>query len=366
MKKFFKIIALMLTVLLLASGLIACAGGAPADQEGEWGDFSWSYKKDTKTLTVTGAGDMPDAESSDDVPWASLRYYVEGVNLRAEGAPITSVGDYAFYGLVKLEDIELDEKVTSIGKCAFAFCSLLEDVELSEGLTDIGESAFEGCASLVAIDIPASVTSIGARAFAFCRDLGAATINGKPAELGEWLFKDCVEFDTLRMNAEGVNIHATAFEGAAMDASGIKTLQNSLVNVVCKDADGVEISATPAIMLLDVGETKEVTAPELSGYRLVGEASKSVTGTGEAITVEFSYEKIVEDAEQSTDTPVATEPVASEEDEDPNMMTVIAVIIFAVVIIGIAVGAFLLIRADKKTTKDSMTVRKNKDGKGKK
>ena len=47
-------------------------------------------------------------------------------------------------------------------------------------------------------------------------------------------------------------------------------------------------------------------------------------------------------------------------------MTIVAIVIFVVVIIGIAVGAFLLIRSDKRTTKDSMTVRKNKDGKGKK
>ena len=58
MKKFIKIIALSLTVAMLAVGLVACSGGAAQDEEGEWGDFSWSYKKDTKTLTVTGAGDI--------------------------------------------------------------------------------------------------------------------------------------------------------------------------------------------------------------------------------------------------------------------------------------------------------------------
>ena len=363
MKKFIKIIALVLTLAMLAAGLVACAGGSAEDQEGEWGDFSWSYKKDTKTLTVTGAGDMPDAASADEVPWASLRYYIEAIRLRAEGAPITSVGDYAFYGLVKLEEVELDENVKSIGKCAFAFCSLLEEANLSEGVTEIGESAFEGCASLVAIEIPASVTTVGARAFAFCRDLNAATFNGKPAELGEWLFKDCVELDTVRIDRDGVNIHSSAFEGAAIDESGINTLQTSLVAVVCKDADGTEIYSNPAVALLDVGESKDIEAPEVSGYKLVGDATKSVTGTGEEIVVEFSYEKISEEEEQSTNAPVATDPADTEEDK-PNFMTVIAIVIFVVVIVGIAVGAFLLIRSDKNTTKDSMTVRK--DGKGKK
>ena len=109
MKKFIKIIALTLPVAMLAVGLVACSGGAAQDEEGEWGDFSWSYKKDTKTLTVTGAGDMPSAESSADVPWAALRPYIEAIRLRSEGAPVTSVGDYAIYGLIKLEEVELDE-----------------------------------------------------------------------------------------------------------------------------------------------------------------------------------------------------------------------------------------------------------------
>ena len=121
--------------------------------------------------------------------------------------------------------------------------------------------------------------------------------------------------------------------------------------------------ANPAAALLEVGVAKDIEAPEVSGYKLVGDATKNVVGNGEAITVEFSYEKIEE--EQATNAPVVETPEEQDNDK-PNVMTVIAIIIFVVVIIGIAIGAFLLIRSDKKTTKDSMTVRKNKDGKGKK
>ena len=364
MKKFFKIIALALTVLMLAAGLVACAGGSAQDQEGAWGDFDWSYNKDTKTLTVTGAGDMPNADQPEDLPWFAIRPYIEAIRLRAEGAPITSVGDYAFYGLSKLEEVELDENVKKIGKCAFAFCTLLEEVNISEGTEQICESAFEGCATLVAIELPASVNSVGARAFAFCRKLNAVTINGKLAELGDWLFKDCVELETVRINRDGVTVSDSAFEGAGMTKDSIKSLQTSLVKVVCKDSDGTEIYSNPAVALLEVDAAKDIEAPEIAGYKLVGESSKSVTGTGEEIVVEFNYEKITEE-DEATEPPVATAPV-DDEDDGPNVMTIVAIVIFVVVIIGIAVGAFLLIKSDKNTTKDSMTVRKNKDGKGKK
>jgi hypothetical protein len=369
MKKFFKIILLIMSIAIIAASFSACAGGGAAvDAEGEWEDFTWSYKKDTKTLTITGAGDMPDADSSADVPWASVRASVEEVRLRGDGAPVTSVGDYAFYGMTKLEDVELDKNVKSIGKCAFAFCPALKDVTLEEGLENIGESAFEGCAVLVEIEIPASVTTIEPRVFAFCRELNVVTIKGKPARLSEWLFKECTELDTVIMNLDGVAISDSAFEGANIGNSDIKSLEASRVSIICEDADGVEIHVEPGVAALEVGVSKVIEAPEVSGYKTVGETSKTIVGTGEEITVKFSYEKLAEEEPGKTPAePEATEPVVKdEEDDDSNVMTIVAIVIFAVVIVAIVIGAILLIRSDKRTTKDSMTVRKNKDGKGKK
>ena len=368
MKKFFKITALALVVIMALTLFAGCSNKTAADDaEGEWENISWSYKKESKTLTISGGGAVPSAEDSLSVPWNSIRTSVEKLKfVTTDDAPFTSVGDYAFYGMTALKTLELPTGVTSIGKCSFAFCSALDELKLPDTLTTIGESAFEGCRSILAAEIPGSVTSIGDRAFAFCRRLELITVRGKVAEIGRWTFKECENLDSFRMDISGVSFDENAFEGAGMDSTGVKSLNTSIVSIVCKDAERNEIFRDPSAKTLETGEKFTVEAPKVDGYTVGEKTSEEVEAAGEAIVVEFTYtknateEETDEPAPEETDTPVGD----SSENEDDGIKpgTVIMVIVFVVVIVGIAVGAFLLMRADKKTTKDSRTVRKNKDG----
>jgi hypothetical protein len=368
MKNFFKIIALVLVIVTALTLFAGCANKTAAeDAEGEWENVSWSYKKESKTLTITGGGAVPSAEDSLSVPWKSIRGSVEKLKfVTTDDAPFTSIGDYAFYGMTALKTLELPAGVTSIGKCSFAFCPALDEIHLPETLTTIGESAFEGCKSVLALEIPASVTSVGERSFAFCRRLEIITFRGKVERLGKWTFKECENLDSLRMDTSGVNFDASAFEGAGMDSTGVKSLNTSIVSIVCKDSEGNEIQRDPSAKTLELGEKFTVTAPVIEGYTVGEKTSEEVEAAGEAIVVEFTYtknaaeEETDEPAPEETDTPAGD--VSDNEDDGVKPGTVIMVIVFVVVIVGIAVGAFLLMRADKKTTKDSRTVRKNKDG----
>ena len=368
MKNFFKIIALVLVIVTALTLFAGCANKTAAeDAEGEWENVSWSYKKDSKTLTITGGGAVPSAKDSTSVPWRDIRTSVEKLKfVTTEEAPFTSVGDYAFYGMTALKSIELPTGVTSIGKCSFAFCSALDEVHLPETLTTIGESAFEGCKSVLALEIPASVTSVGERSFAFCRRLEIITFKGKVGRIGKWTFKECENLDSLRMDTSGVSFDASAFEGAGMDSTGVKSLNTSIVSIVCKDSEGNEIQRDPSAKTLELGEKFTVTAPVIEGYTVGEKTSEEVEAKGEAIVVEFTYTKNA--TEEATDAPTPEETdtpagdVSEGKDDGIKPGTVIMVIVFVVVIVGIAVGAFLLMRADKKTTKDSRTVRKNKDG----
>ena len=368
MKNFFKIIALVLVIVTALTLFAGCANKTAAeDAEGEWENVSWSYKKESKTLTITGGGAVPSAKDSTSVPWRDIRTSVEKLKfVTTEEAPFTSVGDYAFYGMTALKSIELPTGVTSIGKCSFAFCSALDEVHLPETLTTIGESAFEGCKSVLALEIPASVTSVGERSFAFCRRLEIITFKGKVGRIGKWTFKECENLDSLRMDTSGVSFDASAFEGAGMDSTGVKSLNTSIVSIVCKDSEGNEIQRDPSAKTLELGEKFTVTAPVIEGYTVGEKTSEDVEAKGEAIVVEFTYTKNA--AEEATDAPTPEETdtpagdVSEGKDDGIKPGTVIMVIVFVVVIVGIAVGAFLLMRADKKTTKDSRTVRKNKDG----
>ena len=78
-----KIIAVALALVMLLC-LTSCATGGSAsvnDANGSYGNFTWSYTKDTKTLTINGSGDMLDAASSAEVGWTEVRLGVEAVVL---------------------------------------------------------------------------------------------------------------------------------------------------------------------------------------------------------------------------------------------------------------------------------------------
>ena len=59
-------------------------------------------------------------------------------------------------------------------------------------------------------------------------------------------------------------------------------------------------------------------------------------------------------------------PVVEEEVEEKiDASTIIAIVIFALVLVGIAVGAFIFVRSEKKNAKKGTTVVKNKNNNSK-
>lgn len=80
---------------------------------------------------------------------------------------LTEIGEDAFYGCEKLEDINIPDGVTRIGKGAFCYNFSLRKIKIPSSVTYIAENAF-ACAHLDSIDIPAGVTFIGRGAFWQC------------------------------------------------------------------------------------------------------------------------------------------------------------------------------------------------------
>ena len=240
--RIFKISVALLLVVVMALSLFSCGTSKVDDQNGTWGDFNWTYKDGT--LSVTGSGVMPSAESSQKVGWAAVRSAVKKVVFFGE---ITTVSDYAFYGMSSLTDIALPDSVTSIGSTAFAFCSSLKSVKLPASLTSIGNCAFEGCTSLESVVVPAGVTTLGDRSFAFCRSLKSVIVSGNVAAIGSWTFKDCAALETviLPSSFDSSKISADAFEGAKIGADKISLTDavggTVIITVKYVDENGAEI-----------------------------------------------------------------------------------------------------------------------------
>lgn len=354
-------IALILTMVLC---LGACAMGKPkvADASGASGSLTWDYKQDTKTLTVAGVGEMKNFENAEAVDWASVR---DGVEKIVVGNGITTVGDYAFFGMSYAKEIVLPESVTSIGKYAFGFCSAAEGIAIPASVTSIGDSAFEACAALKSIVVSPNVTSLGARAFALCSSMTDATVVASVTELRAETFYYCKSLSNLVLNTALVaeNVHESAFANAGKgfaDAERRNTVEGSYELIVTYVyEDGTEAEPTFREEKL-TGETYLRITPAKEGYTPDKSEIQGVMGTAD-VRETVTYKKNVETAPAET-TPAPTETEEPTEEQSKTEL-IVSVVVLAVVLIGIAVGAVLLLRGNKKT--DAKNAKNAKNGKKK-
>lgn len=101
--------------------------------------ISYSYDENTKTLTVTGSGDMEDYTLDYLPPWYKYRNECVKVIISDD---ITSVGSYAFSQFTYLENVVMPNTVTSINFGAFARCESLNYLYLSSSVVSIADASF--------------------------------------------------------------------------------------------------------------------------------------------------------------------------------------------------------------------------------
>ena len=95
------------------------------------GDLStglhWAYNDETKTLTVTGAGEIPDYNDNNlqDRPWHAFINKAQTLTL---GEGVIKIGKKAFREFHVLPSITLPKSVATIGEDAFVNCHKLTDV----------------------------------------------------------------------------------------------------------------------------------------------------------------------------------------------------------------------------------------------
>ena len=346
--KWIRIAALVLTAVMLCMTLVSCGGNKVDDASGTSGTLSWTYDSDSKTLTITGVGAMAEFENSEEVDWISVSAGVQRVVIN-QG--VTTVSDYAFYGMSAITEVNLPETLTSIGDFAFAYCQKLETVSIPESVTSIGEGAFEACGALEAILVPSSVTELGDRAFAFCYSMTSAVIVGTPEKIGAWTFKNCGKLSNLVLSNQLTEeaVDETAFEDAAKNfdsaEKSTKPSGESTITIeYVKDGETIELIEDTK----KYGEEYYYKTASIEGYT-PDQESVSGTASGADRYVKVTY---TEDPKEEVEEEV-------EEREPQSKGAIIAgIAIFVVVLAAIGVGAFFLMRSDKKGKKGT-TVRKN-------
>lgn len=132
-----RFLSLFLCLMLLTAGFSsACL--AASKTSGKCGkNAKWSYKSKTRTLTVSGTGEIKDT-------WSK---HISDPNI----------------------NVVIKEGITSIGKGSFSACSI-DKLSLPDSLTTIGASAFSGayCKMPTSVTIPKNVKKIGNHVFDGC------------------------------------------------------------------------------------------------------------------------------------------------------------------------------------------------------
>ncbi len=262
------------------------ADAADTPTSGTCGDnLKWSLSTDG-TLTINGSGMMKDygdskASINEQAPWMSEMGDVKKIVIKDgvtsignnaflrvdkyEGSAtagndvtflptvlesvtipnsVTSVGDYAFYGCIKLTSVSGDlsgvtsigtyafarcplgtsdspcslnlVKVTSIGSYAFRSCTALTSVTLGNNLTNLGNSAFLGAAALNTVTIPNNITSIKANMFMNCTSLTKVEFNSNITSIGSYAFNGCTSLTSVGNLTKVKDVGESSFMGTKL------------------------------------------------------------------------------------------------------------------------------------------------------
>ena len=108
-----------------------------------------------------------------------------------------------------ISDYKIPEGVEKIGDWCFACCSI-PSIELPEGITSIGEGAFYQVLRLKEITIPSSVKTLGNSCFYGCKLLNSVEFPSELESIGEDCFRNCaklanedIELKSLKSLGEG-------------------------------------------------------------------------------------------------------------------------------------------------------------------
>ena len=197
--------------------------------------LTWELS-DSGTLTVSGNGEMDNYTYKSEMPWYK---YIDQIHAIVIEDGVTSIGDYAFYGMTKLTEITIAESVKKIGAYAFKNSTSLADVQLPTSLTKLGESAFYGCTSLSKINIPEGLYTIWGYTFKNCTGLAEVTLPSTLIKIDEaafygctalkelvipdnvsiigiYCFKNCTSLQTVTLPKKLQTIREAAFYGTAL------------------------------------------------------------------------------------------------------------------------------------------------------
>lgn len=218
----------LVTFLFFHVSLLNCMAQSNLHSGSCGSGLTWSYSEATKTLTISGAGDMTNYErgsSYKHTPWYDFRYDIQNVIL---GSEVYSIGDCAFEDM-PITSIAIPNSVARIGKWAFS-STKLTSVTIPPGIKTLEEHTFNGCRSLSEVSLANTLTSIGKQAFYRCTSLKSIEIPDKVTSIGEFAFWNCRSLTSVTIPNSVISIGYNAFDGGDEYTPNINTIISYIDN----------------------------------------------------------------------------------------------------------------------------------------
>ena len=212
-------------------------------------NLTWKLTEEGELL-VDGIGGMTNYGPRQ-TPWYEHRTLIKQISM---GAGVTSIGDYAFYGLTELLTVDISKKVSSIGNYAFYGCGKLTSVDIPTLLTAINYRAFSKC-GLTSVTIPEGVKSIDDAAFELCSNLTSVTLPQSLTDIASMAFVYCENLKDIVIPSNVTSIGRQAFDGCS-----------SLTSITCHAAVPPVIGAYSTFTDVDRSIPVYVPSSSVSAY----------------------------------------------------------------------------------------------------
>ena len=226
---------------------------ASSDLSGYCGDhLRWSLDKDTKTLTITGWGEMDDyshpSDTRNPAPWASNKWQINKLVLPDE---ITHIGSYAFY-MSGLQSVSFGNASLTLGDNSFAFCQSMTEIDFGTGTIIPGECAFGDCDALTSVHIPKNVkmdgsyTGIGSGYWLFyhCDKLQEVTVDCD--YIGPYAFESCYSLRDVTFTNRDTQFYFLEKNSChPFHANGSRVMQVNVHGYLCSKASALVEKTQP-------------------------------------------------------------------------------------------------------------------------
>ncbi len=186
---------------------------------GTTGDCRWLLNNNG-LLKIIRQGSMADY-TEEETPWYGYRDQITELSV---GKGVSSIGNFAFYGLTGLESVTGMEGMTSIGAGAFSNCPALENLSIPGTVTAVGENAFSGSTLLTSagpVDSGAAIEfgwtkAIPTSAFCGADGLQTLTIPEGVTRIMASAMKGCTVLTTLELPTTLTTIQQSAFSDCSL------------------------------------------------------------------------------------------------------------------------------------------------------